>query len=320
MVKKKLNSKNEYLSAQVLNLKTYNDFYWRLARIAMSMFEWENLPESMDAEFLEWCLFAYGQAALLYHEPYGGFVNTQCVTRGNLNLYYKPVQMECYGIDEVHIVRSVYNGLSEPKAHDEECILVENMYNRTPTMATLELYAMRLAEIQRSEDVNIKQQKFPALLLADPKKLLTIKNVYEQYSANTPVIVGDKSGLDLTEFKVVNTEAPFVADKLIQYRLKIFNEALSFLGVSNLNEKKERQLTNEVEKNNEEVNLNLQAFLVPRQKAARQFNLKFGFTGTDRELKVKVRSDIYNIIKFEESVIKDYGYSPLNKEEPDEQI
>lgn len=312
---RKRNSKDQYLAAQVLNIKTYNDFYARLARIAMSMFEWENLPESMDGQFLEQCLFNYGQAAMFYHEPYGGFVNTQCVTRGNLNLYWKPIALECYGIDEVNIVRSVYNGLAAPKAKNEECILVENMLNRIPTAVTLNLYAMRLTEVQRSEDVNIKQQKFPMFMVADQKKLLTIQNAYEQYSANSPVIIGDKSGLDPNDFKSVNTQAPFVADKLIQYRLKIFNEALSFLGVNNLNEKKERQISNEIEKNNEEVNLNLQAFLVPRQRAARQFNRKYGFTGADKEIKVKIRSDLYNLIKFEESVVKDYISSPESDDE-----
>lgn len=307
---KRRNSKDNYLAAQVLNIKTYQDFYGRLARIAMSMFEWENLPISMDGQFLEQCLFNYGQAALLYHEPYGGFVNTQCVVHGKLNLYWKPISLECYGIGDVHLVRSVFNGLEDPKSQDEECILVENMLNRIPTAVTLQLYAMRLAEVQRSEDVNIKQQKFPMFIAADQKKIFTIQNTYEQYNANTPVIIGDKTGIDPNDFKTINTQAPFVADKLIQYRLKIFNEALSFLGVNNLNEKKERQITNEVEKNNEEVNLNLQAFLVPRQRAARLFNIKYGFEGTDKEIKVKIRSDLYNLIKFEESIVKDYISNP----------
>lgn len=303
-------SKDRYLEAQVLNIRTFNDFYARLAKIALSIFEWENLPISMDGQFLEWCLFNYGQAALLYHEPYGGFINTQCVTHGKLNLYYKPVSLECYSIEETHLVRSVYNGLAEPGPKDEECILVENLTQRIPTASTLELYAMRMAECQRSEDVNIKQQKFPGYIVTDQKQRFTVENAYEQYSGNTPVIIADKNGLGAESFKSVNSGAPYVADKLQEYRMKIFNEALGFLGVNYVNDKKERQLTDEVNKNNEEVNLNLQAFLVPRQIAARQFNDKYGFTGTDQEIHVKIRSDIYNIIKFEESIVKDYVSNP----------
>lgn len=308
-------SKDRYLEAQVLNLRTFNDFYARLAKIALSIFEWENLPISMDQQFLEWCLFNYGQAALLYAEDYGGFINTQCVTHGKLNLYCKPISLECYSINETRLVRFVYNGLSEPKSKNEECILVENIARRIPTASTLELYAMRMAECQRSEDVNIKQQKYPLYITTDQKQRFTVENAYLQYDGNTPVIIGDKNGLDATAFKAVNTGAPFVADKLQEYRMKIFNEALGFLGVNYVNEKKERQLTTEVNKNNEEVNLNLQAFLVPRQIAARQFNEKYGFTGTDQEIKVKIRSDIYNIIKFEESIVKDYVSNPARDNE-----
>lgn len=308
-------SKDRYLEAQVLNIRTFNDFYARLAKIALSIFEWENLPVSMDQQFLEWCLFNYGQAALLYAEDYGGFINTQCVTHGKLNLYYKPISLECYSIDETRLIRSVYNGLSEPKSKNEECVLVENLTKRIPTASTLELYAMRMAECQRSEDVNIKQQKYPLYITTDQKQRFTVENAYLQYDGNIPVIIGDKNGLDATAFKAVNTGAPFVADKLQEYRMKIFNEALGFLGVNYVNEKKERQLTTEVNKNNEEVNLNLQAFLVPRQIAARQFNEKYGFTGTDQEIKVKIRSDIYNIIKFEESIVKDYVSNPARDNE-----
>lgn len=302
-------SKDRYLEAAVLNNKTYQDFYDRLARIALSMFEWENLPDSMDQQFLEYCLFQYGQAALLYHEEYGGFINLQSVTAGKLNIYMKPIELECYSVDEARLRRKVYNGLGEPGPKGEECILVENMLNRIPTAATLSLYAMRLTECMRSEDVNIKQQKYPLYIQTDQKQVLSVQNVYAQYDGNVPVIIGDKNGLDIDNMKAIKTEAPFVADKIQQYRLRIFNEALSFLGVNNLNEKKERQLTNEVEKNNEEVNLNLQAFLIPRQRAARQFNKKYGFTG-ENEIKVKVRSDLYNLIKTNESIVSDYVSNP----------
>lgn len=312
---RKLPKQNDpYLEAEVLNFYTFQDFFYRLSRIALSIFEWENLPISMDEEWLEECLFMYGQAALLYSDDWGGFINTQSTTHGDLNIYNKPISLECYGIGKLHLIRDIFNGLSDPGKKEDECILVENMYGRIPTISGLQLYAMRLAECMRSEDVNIKQQKFPLFIPADQKQLFTIQNVYKQYSGNTPIIIGDKNGIGLDQFKVVNTEAPFVADKLQQYRLKIFNEALSWLGISNLNEKKERQLTDEINKNNEEVNLNLQAFLIPRQRAAKLFNIKYGFENTDKEVKVKVRSDLYNIIKQEQSVITDLKTEDITNE------
>ena len=71
-------------------------------------------------------------------------------------------------------------------------------------------------------------------------------------------------------------------------------------------DKKERLITDEAKSNNELINLNLQSYLAPRQEACRQFNEKFGFTGTDKEISVRVRSDLHNIIKNAQSVVNDY--------------
>lgn len=79
-------------------------------------------------------------------------------------------------------------------------------------------------------------------------------------------------------------------------------------------DKKERLIQDEANSNNELINLNLQSFLAPRELACKQFNEKFGFTGTDKEISVRVRSDLLNIIKREQSVVKDFDRNNLLKE------
>ena len=71
-------------------------------------------------------------------------------------------------------------------------------------------------------------------------------------------------------------------------------------------DKKERLITDEANSNNELINLNLQSYLAPRLEACRQFNEKFGLTGTDKEISVRVRSDLHNIIKNAQSIVQDY--------------
>lgn len=298
-----------YLSAVVTNDLTYNFYFNALSQIALSMFEWENLPDSMNGEWLEWCLFSTGSAALLY-DPEIGFVNTQAAIRGNVNLYGRPTRIECFSYD-YRKERKVYNGLDVPRKRDEEAILVENQIQRTATMPHLTLFAMRLAECMRSEDVNIKNQKTPMAILTDDKQELSVKNAYQQIDGNTPVIIGDKNNSILENFKTLNTEAPFIADKLQLYRRKIFAEALEWLGVNCIvDNKKERLITGESDANNEVINLNLQAFLAPRQRACRYFNKKYGFEGTNQAISVKVRSDLYNIIKTNESVVSEFVSNP----------
>ena len=71
-------------------------------------------------------------------------------------------------------------------------------------------------------------------------------------------------------------------------------------------EKAERLITDEANSNNELINLNLQASLAPRKEACREFNELFGLTGTDKEIDVRVRSDLHNIIKNAQSIVSDY--------------
>lgn len=171
----------------------------------------------------------------------------------------------------------------------------------------MELFALRLYEAEQTAMVNIKAQKTPVLLLMDEKQRLTMENIYSQYDGNKPVIFGDKNSLGENVIKAINTQAPFIADKIIDYKKEIWNEALTFLGINNIMvDKKERLITDEANSNNELINLNLQSYLAPRQEACKQFNEKFGFTGTNKEISVRVRSDLHNIIKNAQSIVQDF--------------
>ena len=171
----------------------------------------------------------------------------------------------------------------------------------------MELFALRLYEAERTADVNIKAQKTPVLLLMDEKQRLTMENIYSQYDGNKPVIFGDKYSLGENVIKAINTQAPFIADKIIDYKKEIWNEALTFLGINNIMvDKKERLITDEANSNNELINRNLPGYLAPREDAGRQFNEKFGFTGTDKEISVRVRSDLHNIVKNAQSIVQDF--------------
>ncbi len=298
--------KSEFRDAMLLNNQTYIDYLERLKKIATSMFEWVNLPDSMNARYLELTLYYKGQASLLYDNNYG-FINTQACDSGYINIYGLPTLVNCYSYS-YNAMRSTYvAGSDENSEKDKECILVLNNYMRVPTATTLELFAYRLAELQRTFDVNVKSQKFPVLIRTDQKQIFTLKKMYEEYDGNTPAIFADKNLVSDDALKAIKTDAPLILQQLNDAKREIWNEALTFLGVSNLSEKRERLITSEADSNNELINLNLQSYLIPRQQACKEFNDKFGLTGTDKEISVRVRSDLYNFIKQFDSIAGDYS-------------
>ena len=307
----KRKARNNLEDAVLMNNATYFDYLERFKRIALSMFDWSNLPDSMDARYLERCLYYTGQAAMLYLEPYG-YINTKSATSGKLNLYGLPTRIRCYSYGEINTSRRVFNGVSEAVAkingyeddtddtRQTEAILVLNNWEGVATANTVELFAMRMAIAERAIDVNIRAQKTPFVLVTNQNKRLSMMNALDQVDKNAMAVVVEQNQLDAESFKTLQTSAPYVADKLTDYKRGIWNEFLTYIGVDNISEKRERMISAETMSNNECVNLNMMASLKTREKAAKEFNQKYG-----KNIEVKLRSDIFNIIKSTESIVMD---------------
>lgn len=304
------NRQMKFKDYMYINDDTYVDFLERLKKIAISMFEWVNLPESMDARYLEMCLYYLGQAALLKNDD-GIFINTKACSAGRINIYELPTEINCYSV-EFNTNKKLYDGFAMNDINkidpSDYCVYVLNNQNRCATAWTLELFAYRLYLAQRTADTNITVNKMPYLVAVPENQRLTMENLINQIDENRPAVFGTKelASTIKDDLRVLPTNPPFIADKLNDYKKEIWNEALTFLGINNLNEKKERLITDETNSNNELINLNLQSYLTPRKEACKQFNKLFGLEG-DKAIDVKVRSDLYNIIKQEESVVADYN-------------
>ena len=304
---KNIKNNKKFFNSLYMNNTTYLDYLNRFRRIALARFEWVNLPTSMNARWLEMCLFDYGKASLLKDENLG-FINTKCSNNNVINIYGLPSDLHCFSF-EYQKWRKLYCGLNEINGNDpyKEAILVMNDYDMTPTLSMMDLFAYRLYECDRTCDVNVKAQKHPVMVICDENQRLTMENLYSQYDGNEPFIFGDKNQLDEKNLRAINTNAPIVLKQIDEHKKEIWNEALTYLGINNINvEKKERAVVDEINSNNELVNLNLDVYLKPRQEACRQFNELFGLTGTDKEISVRVNSDLANVIKKELSSVKDY--------------
>ena len=300
--------KNRTQEAVWLNDRTYMDYANRLKKLATSIFEWEGLPDSMDSRYLEDCLYSQGQCALLHSEEYG-FINTKATINGDVNIYGLPTALNCYSYGRFNEVRRVYNGLADPNDNENtECILVMNTFERIPTVVTMELFAYRLYEAERTCDTSVKNAKHSRLILTSENQRLTMENLFRQYDSNVPFIFGDSDNFKTGAVESIDISSTFIGSDIMKYKKEIFNEALTFLGIDNFSEKKERLISDEVGTNNEVINLNLMSFLAPRQKACEQFNKKYG-----ENISVKVRSDLQNLIKNYESVVSEKYASQLEQ-------
>lgn len=245
-----------------------NDLYLaRLVELSASMFDWTGLPDTCDVRTLELALLGNGRAVFFRDDALDMYMTLPVNVRtSGYDVYGQPLQFTA---------RSLYNNYRYPLTQ-ETGVMIYNNYLRTPSLMQLISFADRLGKIDEIIDININAQKTPILILADESKRLTMKNLYMKYDGNQPFIFGDKN-LSINDFTVLKTDAPYVADKLYEIKTQIFNEALTYLGISNTSlQKKERLITDEVSRNMGGTIAARYSRLNERQKACKKINKLFG--------------------------------------------
>lgn len=250
--------------AQKLNTLTFDDYFFRLEELAINMFKWTGLPDSVDERFLELTLAEYGYALYFNDEIMGNLALT-CMIGGTLDVYRIPTWRRAYAA----------NGYQK-QCSNKDSVIIYNNYLRQPTMMTVTLYARRLAEIERTIETNVRAQKTPKIIITEENQLLTWKNLQKKIDDNETAIFINR-GTDINSYNVLDTSAPFVCDKLNLLKRQIWNEALTFFGINNVSsDKKERLVSDEVETNLGAVEAQRNVMLNARRQAAEKINRMFG--------------------------------------------
>lgn len=300
-----MNHKTETDLSMFLNNATYTDYYDRLKLIATSLFTWDGMDEVAGtgaSRFLELCLFQQGRACFVKDEKLG-YLALNANPSDKLNVYMLPERVQAWSV-----------GYTKQFDFDKIVFIMNNEL-MSPTRKTIELFAYRLYETERTIDVNLKAQKTPVLLEGSKATMLTLKQVYMQYDGNIPFIFGNKN-FDLgNSINAIKTDAPYLIDKLELHKHEIWNECLTFLGIDNANtDKKERLITDEVESNNEIIKYYLNCFYKTRQKACEDINNLY-FNGEEK-IKIKLNNEVLDLLNVNQDDIINYNEGG----EEDEQI
>ena len=266
--------KTEFENSLFKNQQRYVYYYNRLKELAMSMFEWKNLPDTCDERFLELALFEQGKA-IFFEDDVMGYLALRCTVSGGFNVYNVPIRRRAYAVNGYH-----------KQLEEKDSVIIYNNYLRQPSMQVIQMFAEDLYALDLIIDVNANAQKTPVLVHCSEDERLSLENLYKEYMGNAPVIYGD-SKLDLKNFTVLKTDAPYICDKIYQLKTQKWNEALTYLGISNMNvQKKERLVADEVTRMQGGTISSRYSRLQMRREACEQINKMFGL-----EMEVNYRQD-----------------------------
>lgn len=274
--------------AVIDNKLIYNHYYNRLMELAISRFQWNNLPDTVDARFLEITLCNYG-FAIFFKDEVMGYLALKSMINGPLNVYNIPVRRKAYA-----------NNGYQKELNESDSVIIYNNMMHTNVNTDLKIFADKLYQIDRTLMVNINAQKTPVAILCDENQRLTMMNLYAKYEGNEPFIFGSKN-LDLKSIQSINTQAPYIADKLWETKTQLWNEAMTYLGISNVSMvKKERLVTDEVSRNMGATVASRYSELRERQRACDRINKMFGLN-----VSVEYNSDV--LAYSDEELLDDAG-------------
>lgn len=265
-------------SATVNNL-SYMQYLNRLTELSVSMFEWKNLPPTVDERYLELHLFETG-SMVYFNDDVIGNLCLDCLPSGRLDVYGNPVLRRAY---------SGYNNYQK-LLKESNSVIIWNNYLHTNSILEVKMFARRLYNLDRIIDVNANAQKTPVLIQGTEQQRLTLKNLYKEFDGNSPFIFGDKN-LDLNSLKCLQTGAPYVCDKLYNLKQMYWNEALTYLGINNTGaQKRERMLAIESSQAQGGTISSRYSRLQSRREAVEKINAMFG-----TNIEVNYREDFMTI-------------------------
>lgn len=235
-----------------------------LTEMCLNRFKWEGFPDSVDTRFVEMTLFHNSLAVAYKNEDLGKFLVMKGNIAGKINYLDNATHYNVFG-----------NGFPGKMLSIDECVPIWANYMRVPDLDIVLIYSNKLAEIDRTIEINTKNARRSKILVADENTKLSVDNINRAIENGDAAIrvarpLGEVvSALDLGVH-------PDSIEKLDILASRQWNKCMTLLGIDNANQdKKERLVSDEVDANSEQVKMVRAISLNARQEAANQINKMF---------------------------------------------
>ena len=256
--------KHKLINSQLSNWMTYQMYLRQFLTLAENVFIYDNMPDYIDTAYLNKTLVRQGSIAFFYDDVLEKVLALPYTSIGSLDVYNRPKKIQVYG----------RNGYTNTLKEGEFVIMYDNN-GRYPIYIDILQYTERYANVTKTIDINIAQQKTPRIWKTSTEKEKTVRDLANELDGNIEKIV-TYDNINLDDIELVLAPAPFVTDKLQDQKDKIWSEFLRLIGISNLSfQKKERNISDEIQAMQGGTIASRYERFEPRKKAIEEINKKF---------------------------------------------
>lgn len=241
-----------------------------LTELCVNRFEWTGLPDEVDPRFLELNLFWRAVAVFFKHAATDKFMALQAAGTGMMNVQDVPTHFR---------VQSPNILIDEQLESGIDCVPIWANYLRVPELDKVNLYAMKLAQLDRTIEINSGNMRNTKVIAVPETQTISAKNMVQQMAEGAPAVFGVKAMNELmASIQVMDLAGPSgQLTELWDAKSHMWNECMTMLGINNANQdKKERLVASEVSANDEQVESTRYIALNARQFAAKQINDLYG--------------------------------------------
>lgn len=279
---------NEPNSSDIEQFSYSEHYRYYVTLLAYQLFEWKNLPPSIDPRYLEMALHRDGKVGFFWDKEKGFMVSRGAEGQG-IDHYQNPVVFNAH---EATYHKTIPILRYDDDDSQEKAIMIYNNDLKFPTLSSLYMFADEMADIQQISRVNRRAQKTPYIVTTTDKNYYSFLQAFQQVNENNSVVFADKDLQIEDNLKVLSTSAPYVVDKLRVEKNQVWNEVMTFLSINNSNtDGTDRTQSAEVYANNEQVESSGNVFLKNRQLSVERINRVFE-DKLDKPIEVALRQDV----------------------------
>lgn len=237
-----------------------------LKELCANRFEWKNLPGDITNRFIETTLAQNALSVFYYDTTYNQYMSLRGSPMGALDYMDEPISYLVTG-----------NLFINKTLSADDVVPIWANYYREPDTDIVEIYAHKLAMIDRSIEIMILNARTPVILAASENQKLSASNVMRMiYEGKAVIPVKPNFNVsDMVQSLDMGIK-PDAIEKMHIVRTRLWSECMGLLGIDNANQdKKERLVAAEVDANAEQVSTMKAVNLNSRQYAARLINEKW---------------------------------------------